>query len=179
MIISVLNIHIAMFFMVSLLALWIIDYPGASEVTLPVSKHNTSRILLKSHYICTFCIEVCSDSKIHVAHMGPTWVPYWPHEPCCQGLSENSTPCLIILFWKSSSYTDTEGRIPKHGHHWCSFVISYIFSVYSRALKVLWHRPQLAYMITNMSNNIIWQLKCTLETTVHVLSQVIDDVGTV
>ena len=46
--------------------------------------------------------RISVDIKVHGANMGPTWVlsaPFWPHEPCYQGVKQWHTACMKVISW--------------------------------------------------------------------------------
>ena len=45
--------------------------------------------------------QICPDSKVHVANIGPTWVlwaPCWPHEPCYLGCVRHHSVGHFVSF---------------------------------------------------------------------------------
>ena len=61
-----------------------------------VDRNKKSHKKLRGKHLCYHHVIIIPDSKVHGAHMGPTWgrqgpdgPPCWPHEPCYQGSSSN------------------------------------------------------------------------------------------
>ena len=75
---------------------------GTDKTSTPyiLYKHRTTLLSWmawpRRSFGCT-CINASPDSKVHGANMGPfrpRWAPYWPHEPCYQGVT-----CYLLPHW--------------------------------------------------------------------------------